>query len=235
MFRVVLLATSMLNLSTSGPASDAQKSPVPGWLVSLVAQGTESNLEKTQLRLTSVFDQVTNGSGVASYELFKWKEAALRAQRRSMLLSSMLTKDINGDGTITKDELDIFYAPTSTAKLQTNLGITVTPTKEQQAEILQKAEEKDFKLDTNGDGRITFEEMLQDANKKLEGENVGSYPSVLNSDKLMMLDANSDGVVTRDEYLASVTKAYKQVDTNGDGIISQQEMRAALASIGPPK
>ena len=181
------------------------------------------------------FDQATNGSGAASAEVLKSKEAIMRAQRRGMIIGGMLQKDLNGDGTITKQELDIYYTPVSREMLRSNGGITVMPTKEQQAEILQKAEEKDFALDTNGDGRISVDEMLQDANKKLEGEKMGGYyQGALSPDKLMTLDGNSDGVVTMDEYLAAVVKAYKQVDTNGDGTLSPQEIRSALTNIATP-
>lgn len=233
MFSIILLASSMLNLSA--PGSESPQNSVPNWLINLVVQGKPSTLKETQERLESLFNQSTDGGGVASYEMFHWREAATRAQRRSMYLSSLLQKDIDGDGAITKQDLDVYYTPATKQKLQTNVGISVTPTKEQQAEILKKVEEQDFKLDTNGDQRITFDEMLQGANRKMEGEKFSASASPIHPDKMMSLDRNLDGVVTKDEYFEEIAEAYKQVDGNGDGVISQEEIRIALTNIMTPK
>ena len=46
----------------------------------------------------------------------------------------------------------------------------------------------------------------------------------------MMMDANKDGKVSKEEMLAWFDK----VDTNKDGILSQEELRAARPVGGPP-
>ncbi|MCD2171403.1 EF-hand domain-containing protein [Rhizobium sp. C4] len=229
MFSVVFLS-SVLTLSTPGANSEIPQNSVPNWLISFVVQGKPGNMEETQRRLERLFDQVTNGAGVASRDMFTLQEAVTRAQRRSMFLSGILQKDIDGDGTITKQDLDVYYTPLARQKLRTNVGVTIIPTQEQQADIRQKAEEVDFKLDANGDQRITFDEMLQDATRKTEGEKISAFASPIQPDKLMMLDQNLDGTLTKEEYSAAIAKAFKQVDSNGDGTLSQDEIRAAVTN-----
>ena len=46
-------------------------------------------------------------------------------------------------------------------------------------------------------------------------------------DEFTRLDANKDGVVTRDEAIAAATARFDKLDTNHDGKIDQAEMAAA--------
>ncbi|RYD49975.1 MAG: ca2+ sensor protein [Sphingomonadales bacterium] len=51
-------------------------------------------------------------------------------------------------------------------------------------------------------------------------------------DPMMMADTNKDGVVTRDETIASVTAHFTKLDTNKDGKITAEERQAARAAMG---
>ncbi len=46
---------------------------------------------------------------------------------------------------------------------------------------------------------------------------------------MRMLDTNNDGVISRDEAIAMVTKHFAEVDTNGDGKVTPDEMKAEHA------
>lgn len=50
-------------------------------------------------------------------------------------------------------------------------------------------------------------------------------------DMLAKLDANHDGVITRDEAIAAATARFDRLDTNHDGKIDQTEIAAAKAQM----
>lgn len=77
------------------------------------------------------------------------------------------------------------------------------------------------RLDANGDGAITFEELQSHRDAMLE-----------------RVDANGDGVVSRDEMQARVAERqskraeragqrFERLDANGDGMVDRDERRAA--------
>ena len=47
-------------------------------------------------------------------------------------------------------------------------------------------------------------------------------------DKFSMMDTNSDGMISKDEHDAAMTKMFNDADTNGDGMISKDEMTAEV-------
>ncbi len=46
-------------------------------------------------------------------------------------------------------------------------------------------------------------------------------------EKFSMMDTNGDGMVSKEEYDAAMTKMFNDADTNGDGMLSKDEMMAA--------
>lgn len=57
-------------------------------------------------------------------------------------------------------------------------------------------------------------------------------PRHMMRDPMTMADVNNDGVVTRDEMIASVTARFAKLDTNKDGKITAEERQAARAAMG---
>jgi Ca2+-binding EF-hand superfamily protein len=98
-------------------------------------------------------------------------------------------------------------------------------------------------LDTNHDGnisRVEFEAGAQarfaaaDANHDgvLSTAEMADSPRVLENNqqfaewKLKAMDANGDGQVSRDEYLASARQRFTQMDRNGDGVLTADDRPA---------
>lgn len=70
------------------------------------------------------------------------------------------------------------------------------------------------RLDADGNGQLTREEMRQHA---------GGQRGQRGGHQLSRADANSDGNITRDEFLARPTQMFDRLDANNDGVISEAE------------
>ncbi|WEJ99885.1 MAG: EF-hand domain-containing protein [Candidatus Sphingomonas phytovorans] len=79
------------------------------------------------------------------------------------------------------------------------------------AEFMARAEQRFAKLDANGDGQLSGDE--------LGGRGGG---------RLMAADTNKDGKISKAEYMAQAAERFARLDANGDGKISPDEMKATM-------
>ena len=85
--------------------------------------------------------------------------------------------------------------------------------------VLKRAGAQFDKLDTNKDGLLDKVEMdaaIEDAVNKLRARMQQRYAEA---------DANKDGSISREEFVAARGGWFSGVDTNADGIIDANEMR----------
>ena len=84
------------------------------------------------------------------------------------------------------------------------------------------------RLDANGDGKLTQDELF--ARTPATGNSV--LPSDRQSERqsafFQRLDANKDGVVTVEEFMAQADRNFARCDINKDGRIDTAECRQAL-------
>lgn len=66
---------------------------------------------------------------------------------------------------------------------------------------------KAFKLDGNGDGQISQDELLS-----------------RNNGHFKRLDSNNDGQIDSEEFNARLIAMFNRMDVNGDGLLSAEEM-----------
>jgi len=113
------------------------------------------------------------------------------------------TYDANGDGKLTKAELDTVMAKalgTAQAKLRAQM-------------------KADFdKIDTNHNAQISLTEW--EAQQKLSID-----PAKTNA-RFQQLDANKDGAISAAEYRNDTLSQFDKLDTNHDGIVSAAEGQA---------
>lgn len=233
MFKVILLASALMDV-TALPTPEVKSSPVTDWLIYIVAQTAPGDLEKTKQRLGGIFDTASLGAAQIDGQSMKVRRMSQAADRRAQFIQSLLRKDLNGDGVLTKEDLDLYYTPESRGELRSNTGVLVSPTPEQSAEIIRTAETKDFAYDTDGDGKVTFAEILAAASKAIDASQAIMNSARVTDENLMALDANGDGILTRDEFFAAVAEAHKKIDANGDGTISRDEMSKVLLKLPRP-
>jgi len=152
-------------------------------------------------------------------------DADLKLQRqineagaRATALHSLLQFDLDGDGVITRAEVEAFFAGSLLMALTSQNGGEVSAAERQQ---LQAGIDQAMAPDTNGDGRIDFAEMLAYSEKRAIRYDGNPLLWVA-----LTLDENKDGRVTLDEYLKAAEAAFHKVDSDGDGVLSKEEIDA---------
>jgi len=177
-----------------------------------------------------------DGTGVSarSYDTFLQQQ---RARERAMRIGRLLALDLDGDGVITRVEIETI----------SRLGVAsrmaqLSPDQRQDAtnrQLLNIATEIDrwLKYDRNGDGRITLDEVMAAAEDELNAAEAARAKSDRRSQEQrraqlvaelvpLALDTDGDGVVSLVEYDAAVEAVFREYDDDGDGVISTAEAQA---------
>jgi len=129
-----------------------------------------------------------------------------RAEVAQQVDAQFKSYDTNGDGKLTKAELDAVMAK-ALAAAQTQL---------------REQMKADFdKIDTNHNGQISLAEFQ--AQQKL------SVNPAKADARFKELDANKDGVVSAVEYRNETLSQFDKLDTNKDGVVSAAEAEAGGA------
>lgn len=167
------------------------------------------------------------GEGVSEKSM-QLLEQIDQARARSQKIAAVLAHDLDGDGVVTRAEVEAVLGRMARQPLRSG-GAQVMPTPEQTRDILHKLVDKVMEADVDRDGRITADEMRAVAAKEL-----AVAPQFQRSARRQIplgLDADGDGKVTLAEYEASVRRVLSSIDTDGDGTIGPAEASAAKARI----
>lgn len=94
------------------------------------------------------------------------------------------------------------------------------------ADLIAQKSKQFARMDQNGDGRLTATEIarIKSFLSRRAPDRADAFERSISG-----LDQNSDGVVSRNEYLA-VSSIFSRADQNGDDIVSQAEVTALAAS-----
>ena len=181
-----------------------------------------------------------------------------RAEFTAQAEARFARMDKNGDGFITADEMGGRGGRGPGGGMMS--ADTDQDGKISRAEFMAQSAERFIKLDTNGDGRISGDEMKAMMERMREGGRMGGRRGMggeaagammpppppppgaeggpisgrhghHGGGRLARLDTNQDGKISRDEMRADADKHFDKLDTNGDGFIDKAEMDAARAKM----
>ncbi len=99
-------------------------------------------------------------------------------------------------------------------------------------ELPQQAADRIMRADTNGDGAVTKEE-LEEVRKRLGGGQRGGGRGMPNPEELFKrLDANGDGKLSKDELPERFGQRIMQADANKDGTVTKEEFAEVAKRMG---
>lgn len=204
-------------------AGGARASTADDWaLLQLMGQArADVTTETLRERLRAQFLSLDIDGGGISQSDYDRIAQILRAGRRSQAITRTLVNDIDGDGQVTRAELEVTMGKQARQPINTH-GTSLAPTAEQVAQISRRLIDEAMKLDRDGDGVITMAEMIAAANAQLDQES----PQRVGNAIPLSFDSNGDGTVSLAEFEAVTARVVASVDTNSDGKLSAEEVAA---------
>lgn len=183
----------------------------PGADVAAVMRGAE--------RLFLVGSPDARGISVRSIET---ASRMMRANARAMLVAKVLAYDLDGDGIVTRAEVELGVA----VELRRRNYSRETP--EELAPTIARIVDDILAADRTRKGRVTYAELATWAEGQLAAVPQPEPPALA----LLGLDANGDGVVTREEFNAALKSVFDEADADRDGALSSDEVRTFAARLG---
>ncbi len=168
----------------------------------------------------------TNGDGRISLNEYV---AAAQARFKSI--------DTQNKGSITAE--DIAAAPSTVQRDQKIASFIVKHMDSDgkgyvsEDDFIAKAKARFAKMDARGNGKLTPDELSSPhvhANGKFaqsQNPDVQAKRAEFAQKYFDKIDANHDGVVTQDEYIAAATAHFNKIDTNGSGQISADQIASS--------
>lgn len=157
-----------------------------------------------------------------------------RAEARARYLGQKLVEDLNGDFTISADELQSLALREATQPLRAN-GIEIPPTPDQIRMLASGIVARKLAEDADGDGNISPEELRAAAEAAAESYVQRGAPPFPPID---IYDADNDARLTEEEFVARLRAAFQAADTDGDAHLANKEIeavrRAALTNRARP-
>lgn len=227
------LVTLLLSLSVA-VASPAQAITGEEWVRLKVANllrpgATFATVDAEMARFFDAADPEMKGVSQHSYDLL---DQVKRAEKRAREIARVMAFDLDGDGVVTREELETGLAAQARQFFQQRglglglgVGLGVEPTREQFLAVREKLMAPYLADDFRKDGRITLDEMQRAADQQPD------YAPPFSERVPLDLSSRGDGVVTREDYEAALRRAYDSFDVDHDGTISAAAGEAAAASL----
>lgn len=181
----------------------------------------DTTLDEVKLKMLNRFRSTDIDGGGVSESDYRLRVQLDAAQKRTRAFERWLRKDLNGDGNVTRAELEIYFTRQARKPISSG-GVKLMPTEAQVAQKLDKLVSDGLAADGNKDGVVSFAEALAAANEYASETTVPirmAYRPVP-----LSLDEDGDGAVSDVEFERAVVRAFGDIDKNGNGILSMAEM-----------
>lgn len=183
----------------------------------------------------------TLGLSVATFSLGGIAYAQQDLPPRPMMHGKSMM-DVDGDGVVTRAE-----AQQKAGEMFAMMDVNKDGKLDQADREARRQEMRGRlfdKLDANHDGSISKEEFMADKGpegrhprmngpEEPHGPGMGGMHGMRGGHMMMMsmADANHDGMITKDEFMAAAMKHFDMADTDHDGKLTKEERQAAHAKM----
>ena len=196
--KFLLVATTALTLLACQPETKTARAvtiELPTELSENYKTAFSRNPERTAKSFLSAFDRMAENGPVTEERITHYMRIR-DAKIRATFISELLSLDLNGDGEVTDEEIDITEAITRRAYSRSRLS--------RHATILE--------LDINGNGRVSLKEMISYFDENSEQYNI--YRESSPESHFHLFDLDEDGITTRAEILESFEAFYTEESAN---------------------
>lgn len=198
-----------------------------------LSQGTQLLISRLRLELnaaqyaetlrTEFFQLDANADGTLNQSDIDLHDSIEAIQFRFNSASSVMRFDLDGNGSVTEDEIRAVMRYNSRGML----GAAATNPNNAQsfAEAYRQAETTVQALmasDADKDGKVTYAEAVN-APRQSPRPNRDNTSSG-RTQQALTLDATSSGALTLNDFVVAGEALYRKLDSNGDGTVSQQEL-----------
>ena len=180
-------------------------------------------VDDARTRMLGLFANSDMDGGGVSKSDYELHDQLLMAQQRAGVISPWMQRDLDGDGIITRTELEGFYGKQARRPIRSS-GVTLTPTEDQVKQMLTKLVGSAMAVDANGDQKVTFGELRAAAAEQANKRQRSGYRA--NALVPLTLDTNGNAAVSNEEYIQAVERALGTADADGDGQFSDNEVAA---------
>jgi Ca2+-binding EF-hand superfamily protein len=216
-FCVLCLSTTCLGASAARAQTSSE------WIIARMGGALRPEVTWEQVRSTMLmafYQSNPDERGVTPQGIDNLRRSVM-AQRRAQAIAQILNYDLDGDGSVSKDEITAVMQPRARQMIHVN-GVQLEPTPQQVRLQLDKLISDALKPDTDGDGIITPAEIQEDGERHAQQAGAGWQQNAAQFVP-MTLDSDGDGVVSMAEYEAAVREQFNHVDKDRDGRISASE------------
>jgi hypothetical protein len=214
--RIGVLTTCLGVLATPACAEN-------DWIIARMSGSIRAEASWDQVRsqmLAAFYQSNPDERGVTAQGLEDLRRISV-AQRRSQAVAQILTYDLDGDGSVTSEEVTAAMKPRARQMIHAN-GVQLEPTPQQVRAQLDRLVSELLKPDTDHDGIISAAEIQQEGARQAAQASMAWQQNVTQLVP-MALDANGDGAVSLAEYEAAIREQFDLADQDRDGRISASE------------
>lgn len=221
-FLTGIAAAAVISLSAQAAHSVEPSVSAEDWLIARIRfSGDQQVTHMRTLLVSHFYDADADGGGVAESD-YELHQAAHRALTRANELAKHLARDLDGDGTVTRAELERSFLSQANKPLRSSQDLDVAPTSEQIKAIMDRRVTEALSNDSNKNGTLEFMEMYRDSPAQAKSlaamrAQVELPPS---------FDSDRNGVITLMEYEGAVSRVLDVIDADKNGIVTPGEAAA---------
>lgn len=222
----IFILVGSLSSATAQQSGDNKPISADNWVLSQLSSfaklRTGGRLDQFKKQIATRFRRIDHDGGGISKNDYDLQVQIIQAAVRAHQISNWARNDLNGDGSVSRDEFTVMVASKVPLTLKFG-GETVAASTEQRAKLTQKNVDKKMKADIDNDGAVSMQEAIA-ATGFAKSIRSFRFRNAKQLDMPPSLDGNKDGTVTLEEFTIATDRILKRLDTDRNDILDREEI-----------